>query len=332
MLTYRKPALLALLFPPAGVPAMIHSLRAGRLAKARRVEEARIQGGKARDWAWIAVGVGLTCYVVVFLVWLLFANHGAVRRTYFKPDVFFGVKEYHAVAGSCATQCAASIEFHFKYWSPMLRAFWLNIQVFLITEIIVLIWALVVAIVRLLPGKVCAPLRWLATLYVDIFRGLPSILVIFLVGFGFPLAGVPIVQDWSKMQFAIIALTLTYGAYVSEVYKAGIESVHWGQTAAARSLGLSYAQTMRHVVVPQALRRIGPPLLNDFIGLQKDTATIFFIGAFDALAMARFINNNNATFAAYTMAAVLFLAVTVPFTRYLDHILKRQKLRTQGGT
>lgn len=310
VLTYRTAAILSLIFPPTGIPSLFHSVRAGRLAKQRRVEEARIAGGKARDWAWISVGVGLSVYLVAFLVWLFFANNGAVRRTYFKGEVFLA----------------------WRFWDTMLDAFWLNVQVFLITEVIVLVWALAVAIVRLLPGRACAPLRFLATVYVDVFRGLPSILVIFLIGYGLPLAKVPFLNDLSKMEYVILALTLTYGAYVSEVYRAGIESVHWGQTAAARSLGLSHAQTMRHVVVPQAFRRISPPLLNDFIGLQKDTSLIGFIGAFDAISTARFINNNNATFAAYTIAAVLFLAVTFPFTRYLDFILKRQKLRTQGGT
>lgn len=311
MLTYRRAALLALLFPPAGIPALVNSLRASRYERQDRIEEARLAGGKARDWSWIAVGVGLTVYVAGFLIWLLlFANGGSVRRTYFKADVFLGG----------------------RFWWTMIKAFWKNIQVFLIAEVIVLVWSLIVAVVRLLPGKACAPLRFLATVYVDVFRGLPSILVIFLVGYGLPLAGVPLLDDLSKMEYGILALSLTYGAYVSEVYKAGIESVHWSQTAAARSLGLGYAQTMRFVVVPQALRRIGPPLLNDFIGLQKDTAMIGFIGMFDVLSTARFINNNNATFAAYTIAALLFLVVTFPFTRYLDYVLKRQKLRTQGGS
>ena len=139
--------------------------------------------------------------------------------------------------------------------------------------------------------------------------------MILIIGFGLPQANVPILGGFSDMQFAILALSLTYGAYVSEVYRAGIESVHWSQTAAARSLGLSYAQTMRHVVVPQAVRRVIPPLLNDFIGLQKDTALISFLGVLDVISRARFINNSRGTLTAYSMAAMLFLAVTIPFTR-----------------
>jgi polar amino acid transport system permease protein len=115
------------------------------------------------------------------------------------------------------------------------------------------------------------------------------------------------------------------------VYRAGIESVHWSQSAAARSLGLSYSQSMRHVVVPQAVRRVVPPLLNDFIGLQKDTALISVIGILDVVNRARFINNAKGTLAAYSMAAMLFLAVTIPLTRYLDRLLTRQQKRTMAG-
>ena len=198
-------------------------------------------------------------YIVAFLVWLLTANDHAVAQ------VFFG--------WSTLTDGQA--------WKSLLKGFWINVQVFLIAEVIVLVWALVVAVMRLLPGPACKPVRLLATVYVDVFRGIPSLLVIYIVGFGLPQANVPVVGDFSDMQYAIIALSLTYGAYVSEVYRAGIESVHWSQTAAARSLGLTYAQTMRHVVVPQAVRRVIPPLLNDFIGLQKDTALISVLGVLD---------------------------------------------------
>jgi polar amino acid transport system permease protein len=144
-------------------------------------------------------------------------------------------------------------------------------------------------------------------------------------------AKVPLAGDLSDNQYVIIALTLTYGAYVSEVYRAGIESVHWGQVAAARSLGLSYTQTLQHVVVPQAVRRVVAPLLNDFIGLQKDTAIISVIGVLDVVSRARFINNSKGSLAAYTRAAALFLAVTIPFTRWLEWLQRRSQARTQGG-
>ena len=309
VLTYRKAAVLSLFFPPAGIPALYHSLRAGKLAARGETEPARAAGGKARDWSWYAVGVGLTVYAGAFITYLLLTHDGSVRK------VFFGW----------------SILSDRRSWNSLVKGFWINVQVFLITEVLVLVWALVVAVVRLLPGKACRPIRFLATLYVDVFRAIPAILVVYLVGYGFLQAKVPLVGDLSDMQYAILGLTLTYGAYVSEVYRAGIESVHWGQVAAARSLGLSYTQTMRHVVVPQAVRRVIPPLLNDFIGLQKDTAIIGVIGVLDVVNRARFINNAKGTLAAYSMAALLFLLVTIPFTRWLEWLQRRSQNRTQGG-
>jgi polar amino acid transport system permease protein len=309
VLTYRKAAWLALLFPPAGVPAMMHSIRAARLAREGEIESARREGERARDWAWYSVGIGLTIYTVAFLLYLLLANDHAVAT------VFFG----------WATMSDG------RAWRSLLKGFWINVQVFIIAEIIVLVWALVVAIMRLLPGPACRPIRFLATVYVDVFRGVPALLVIYIVGLGLAQANVPIVGDFSDIQYAIIALSLTYGAYVSEVYRAGIESVHWSQTAAARSLGLTYTQTMRHVVVPQAVRRVIPPLLNDFIGLQKDTALISVLGVLDVVNRARFVNNARGTLAAYSMAALLFLLVTIPFTRWLDGLIRRQQAKTLAG-
>jgi polar amino acid transport system permease protein len=309
VLTYRKAATVALLFPPAGVPAMVHSLRASRLAKEGEIESARQQGERARDWSWFAIGIGLSVYIVAFVAWLLITNDHAVAR------VFFG--------WSTVTDGRA--------WKSLLKGFWINVQVFLTAEVIVLVWALVVAVMRLLPGPACKPIRFLATVYVDVFRGIPSLLVILIVGLGLAQANVPIVGDFSDNQYAIIALSLTYGAYVSEVYRAGIESVHWSQTAAARSLGLTYSQTMRHVIVPQAVRRVIPPLLNDFIGLQKDTALISALGVLDVVSRARFVNNSKGTLAAYSMAALLFLAVTIPFTRWLDGLIRRQQAKTLAG-
>jgi polar amino acid transport system permease protein len=308
VLTYRRGAIASLSFPPAGVPALIWSLRAGRLAQRGEIERARLAGERARHWIWYAVGVGSASYAVTFLVFLLTANGGSVRHVFFDADV---LSDRDA-------------------WNSLLKGFWINVQVFLIAEALVLVWALLVAILRLLPGPACRPIRVVATVYVDVFRGVPSLLVIYIVGLGLAQADVPLLGDLSEMWYAILALTLTYGAYVSEVYRAGIESVHWSQTAAARSLGLSYAQTMRHVVIPQAVRRVVPPLLNDFIGLQKDTALISVLGILDVVNRARFINNAQGTLAAYSMAALLFVGVTIPFTRYLDRLLRREQLRTSA--
>jgi polar amino acid transport system permease protein len=309
VLTYRKAAVASLFFPPAGIPALIHSVRAQRLAERGEVEPAREHGEKARDWAWYAVGIGLTAYALAFMVWLLFTNGGSVRKVF--------------LAWSVLTDGGA--------WHSLLKGFWINIQVFLIAEVIVLIWSLVVAIVRLLPGKACRPIRFLATVYVDMFRAFPAILVVYLIGIGLPQARLPLVRNLSDMEYVILALSLTYGAYVSEVYRAGIESIHWSQVAAARSLGLTYGQTMRHVIVPQAVRRVFPPLLNDFIGLQKDTAIISVIGVLDVVSRARFLNNSKGTLTGYSMAAFLFLLVTIPFTRWLEWMQHRRQARTEGG-
>jgi polar amino acid transport system permease protein len=240
---------------------------------------------------------------------MMFTIRGGVLRTvYFSGDVITS----------------------WEAWHSLLKGFWINIQVFLWSEAIVLVWALLVAIVRLLPNKACAPIRFVATAYCDLFRALPAVLVILIVNFGFQRARLPILEHFNTKQYAILALVLVYGAYVAEVYRAGIDSIHWSQSAASRSLGLSYGQTLRYVVVPQAVRRVIPPLLNDFIGLQKDTALISFIGVLEVLSRARFINNSQATFTGYTMAAILFVVITIPLTRFVDTLQRRDQARMRA--
>src|SRR4051794_16836502 len=166
-----------------------------------------------------------------------------------------------------------------------------NIKLMVIAESLVLILALVIAVVRGLPGRGSLPLRGLAIGYTDFFRGTPLILVAYVCGLGIPALQISVISTQSLFTYGVISLTLVYTAYVTEVYRAGIESVHPSQRMAARSLVLTYAQTLRHVVLPQAVRRVVPPLLNDFIGLQKDTAIITVIGVTDALAQAGFYSN-----------------------------------------
>jgi polar amino acid transport system permease protein len=161
----------------------------------------------------------------------------------------------------------------------------INIQLFLIAEVLVLIFGLVIAVLRSLPGPVFFPIRLLAIAYSDIFRALPGVLVIFVLGLGVPGLRIPGVPS-EPFIWAVVAVTLVYSAYVSEVYRAGIESIHPSQEAAARSLGLTRAQSMRHVILPQAVRRVIPPLLNDFIGLQKDTVLVSFIGVAEVFRTA----------------------------------------------
>ncbi|MBK9181136.1 MAG: amino acid ABC transporter permease [Acidimicrobiales bacterium] len=212
----------------------------------------------------------------------------------------------------------------------ILRAFKLNVQIFVVAEVCILVFAMLLAVARSSRSPVLFPVRVLATVYVDLFRGVPILLVLFLLGFGVPalrLDGVPS----SPVFWATTSLVLAYSAYVSEVYRAGIESVHESQRAAARSLGLSNVQALRFVVLPQAVRRVIPPLLNDFISLQKDTALVGVIGPIEAAREAQIYASRTFNFTSYVAAAAIFLAITIPLTRMTDWLIGRQRERT-GGT
>ncbi len=212
----------------------------------------------------------------------------------------------------------------------VLDGFWLNVRIFLIAEPLILLLGLVVAVVRGLRAPVLFPLRALAVAYVDVFRGVPTILVVFVVGFGLPalqLRGVP--ND--LLVLGTLALVLSYGAYVAEVFRAGIESVHPSQRAAARSLGLTSGQTLRFVVLPQAVRRVVPPLLNDFVSLQKDTALVAVLGPLEALRQAQIYASTQFTYTSYLVAALLFVALTIPLARLTDWLAARAARRRGPG-
>ena len=203
-----------------------------------------------------------------------------------------------------------------------------NIRIFLIAEVLILIFGLAIAILRSLPGPVFFPVRMLMVVYADFFRGVPTILVIYLFGFGVPalaISGVP----RSEFFWGVVALTLVYSAYVSEVYRAGIESVHPSQEAAARSLGLSKTKAMRFVVLPQAVRRVIPPLLNDFIGLQKDTALVALIGPVEAFRQSQIEVASTFDYTPYFATALLFVALTIPLARFTDWLVARERRRTR---
>jgi len=209
------------------------------------------------------------------------------------------------------------------------KAFLLNVKIFCIAEVLILIFALVLAIVRSLPGPAAFPLRMVAIAYADFFRGVPTILVIATLGFGAPalqLQGVPL----SVTFWGIVSLVLVYTAYVSEVYRAGIESVHGSQAAAARSLGLTHWQSLRTVVLPQAVRRVIPPLLNDFIGLQKDTALVGFLGAVEAFKQSQIDAAATFNYTSFVAAALLFVALTIPLARFTDWLVARDRRRRQA--
>lgn len=208
----------------------------------------------------------------------------------------------------------------------ILPKFWVNVRLFLIAEALILAFGLVLAVMRSLPGPVLFPLRLLATVYVDLFRAVPGVLVIFMLGLGVPALRLPGVPN-DPFFWGVVVLTLLYSAYVSEVYRAGIESVHPSQAAAARSLGMSQAQALRFVVLPQAVRRVIPPLLNDFIGLQKDTVLVSFIGVVDIFRQSQIEQYASFNFTPYLVTALVFLALTIPLARFTDWMVARERSR-----
>jgi polar amino acid transport system permease protein len=211
----------------------------------------------------------------------------------------------------------------------LLEGLWLNVRVLVVCQVLILIFGLGLAAVRTLRGPVWFPLRALATGYVDLFRGLPLLICLYLVGFGLPglrLSGIPT----NPVLLGGLALVLIYSAYVAEVFRAGIESVHPSQLAAAKSLGLNYRRTMRLVVLPQATRRVTPALLNDFVALQKDCGLISVLGAVDAVRAAQIQAATTYNFTPYVVAGLLFVALAVPSARLADWASKRAGIR-QGA-
>jgi len=303
-------AAVALVLATCGSMAVVRSVRAGRLIPEDRVA-ARVSGAAATDWTWYVAGLSVTALVVAFLAFFLSANDGAVRHQYLDWD--------------------AIQEFLPSLW----KGLWLNIKVFVVAEFLVLIWGLILALARIFPGKAGRPVRFLAVGYIDLFRGFPAIITIYLVVLGFQAGDVPpfnqLEGETKLFWLCTTALVLVYGAYVAEVYRAGLESIHWSQTAAARSLGLSYAQTMRYVVTPQAVRRIIPPLLNDFIGLQKDTALLSVVGLLEVLNRARLTSNRLFNLSPNLAAGVAFVLITIPLARLTDWLVARQARARAGG-
>jgi polar amino acid transport system permease protein len=212
----------------------------------------------------------------------------------------------------------------------ILSGFWVNVQMFLIAEVLVLVFALLLAVLRSIPSPVFFPLRLVAIVYTDLFRGIPTLLVIFLLGFGMPALGLQGLPT-SEMFWGVVALVLVYSAYVAEVYRAGIESVHPSQRAAARSLGLGQWQALRFVILPQAVRRVIPPLLNDFVGLQKETALVAVLGVREAVREAGIYSTSTFDYTSYLGAALLFIAVTIPLARFTDHLIERGRRRREAG-
>jgi len=213
----------------------------------------------------------------------------------------------------------------------VLSGLWLNLRVMFVAEFFVLIFGLLIAIARTSHSPILYPLRLLATIFTDIFRGLPLLLVLFLVGLGLPGLQISWITN-SAVVLGTFSLILTYSAYVAEVIRAGIEAVNPAQRMAARALGLSQTQTQLHVILPQALRKVTPPLLNDLVSLQKDSGLISVLGAIDAIRAAGIETAQSFNFTPYVVAGALFVALTIPLTRFTDWLTRKQdRARVQQG-
>ena len=272
------------------------------------VDPARVRYRQRKAWRDAAIGIVsliVTATIVTFIV-VRTPGWPAVQETFFSPEAFS------------------------ESFPGLLEAFWLNIRIFLIAEPLILIVGLTVALVRRLKSPIFLPLRIVATVYVDVFRGVPTLLVILLLGFGVPALQLQGAPD-DVLVWGVVALVLSYGAYVAEVFRAGIDSVHPSQRMAARSLGLSSWQTNRYVVLPQAIRNVTPPLLNDFISLQKDTALVSVLGPIEVLRQAQIDASFTFNYTPYVAAACLFIALTIPMTRFTDWLQERQRRQRGSG-
>jgi polar amino acid transport system permease protein len=273
--------------------------------------------GRPRDLRSLVIAVASTVVVFGLLGWIIFnsPNWAEVSEQFLDPEIFWETMRDVLVGVP---------------GSPAIPPFWRNVLIALVAEALILVAALGLAIARGAPGPAMVPVRALATGYVDFFRAVPGIVVIFALGLGVPALDLPGVPN-DPTFWAIVTLTLLYSAYVSEVYRAGLESIHPSQEAAARSLGLSRIQALRHVLVPQAVRRVIPPLLNDFIGLTKDTVLVSFIGVVETFRTAQIKSFATFNFTPYVAIAVVFIILTIPMARLVDRMAARDKARAQAG-
>jgi polar amino acid transport system permease protein len=296
-------ALASLLVIP-GIHAITLSFRARRLEASGDIVAARHVAARARERAQRTLGFALAALVVLGLIMFLLTNNAAFVETFLSWE-----------------QIRRSA-------SDIIHAFWLNLWIALASEALIIVVALSLALIRAAPGRAMAPLRFLAIAYIDVFRAIPLIILLYLVAFGIPIADIPVLSDLPTPWLVVIGLTVTTSAYVAEVFRSGIETVHWSQTAAAKSLGFSTTQTWFYVVVPQAFRRVLPPLLSYFIGLQKDTALVLVVGTIDAFGMAKIYAGNYFNLSSVTFVAIVFILATIPQTRFVDYLIARQARKT----
>ncbi|MDB5660825.1 MAG: amino acid transporter permease [Cypionkella sp.] len=293
-----------LIFPPTGIAALVMALKS-RQAQDRK--DMLRYATRSRLLAQYSLSIAFAIAVVGFVISALVANDYAVAESYFDPEIL----------GAGFPQIAT--------------AFIRNLWVSVVAQILAVIWGLVLAVSRSLPGRAAAPVRFMAVLYIDLFRGLPALLTILIIGFGLPQTGLPFVSNLSLFASGTLALTIVYGAYLAETFRAGIESVHWSQVAAGRAIGLNYFQVMRFVVVPQALRSVIPPLLNWYISLLKDTSLLSVLGLLEGVNTARILVTAQSNLTSLTGVSLCFLAVTIPLARFTDYLIRRNAARLRGA-
>jgi polar amino acid transport system permease protein len=231
------------------------------------------------------------------------------------------------------------VGFMVDHFDEVLDGFWITIQLSVISGALALVWGLILATLRQLPGKATAPVRFVTIAYIDVFRGIPLLLLILIIAGGIPaLEFLPEslrLPEWfgkpDNFWFGVLAITITYGAYMAEVYRSGIESVPGGQMEAARSLGMSHGQAMRSVILPQAVRKVIAPLLNDFIALTKDTTLVSVIALNEVVLVGSDIQSETFNSSALTLGALLFLALTLPLARLVDKLISREQSRFTRG-
>src|SRR5215203_1880345 len=224
------------------------------------------------------------------------------------------------------------------HFGQVLDGFWFTIKLSIVGGALSLIWGLILSVLRQVPGRAGLPARILSIAYIDVFRGIPLLMVMLLISGSLaflPLPEAITIPEWlgqpDTFWYAVMALTITYGAYMAEVYRAGIEAVPHGQTEAARSLGMSHGQAMRYVVVPQAVRKVIPPLLNDFIALMKDTSLVSVIGALEVVQAGFDIQTAEFNGSGLVLGALFFLAVTIPLARLVDLLIAREQRKMERG-
>ncbi|WP_294980833.1 amino acid ABC transporter permease [uncultured Microbacterium sp.] len=272
---------------------------------ALELERRAFRRGRQRRSVLVAIASSLVFAAIVWASVINTPGWASVQQAFFDPQI--------------ALQSLP------KIWDGFL----INLQVLGLSLVTVSAVALLIAVLRTARGPVLFPLRVLAAAYTDLFRGLPFIIVLYLIGFGVPTimnTRIPVVA------LGVVAVTLTYSSYVAEVLRAGIEAVHPSQRLAARALGLGYVQTLRRVVLPQAVRKVTPPLMNDFISMQKDVGLISILGAIDAIAAARSSASLSYNFTPYVVAGILFILLAIPTIRLTDWYTARLREREQQGS